>query len=256
MRAPCKPAAAARQNRELIGEYGAIQALGTYGAAACYSFGDVRPAHMVIGRILLFLALVPAAHAQLPEVRPSSVDSDVLLNLPYTMRLELGLAPLSVSPVRGPSQVFTADYWSRAYEERAQQQTRFGIRPPEGPGFALVQQTPVPGHPHFGFVQELRWPGGQPLTGLQFERKDLLFEGDRLSIRATSDIQTLVRGVGLSGSETEVELLSLLGWRSHSRLVWELGEPTRELRWQFSAGMDRRAAVQSSTVDLEVLRRF
>jgi hypothetical protein len=213
---------------------------------------------MVAARILFLLVIIPAAHAQLPEVRPSSADSDVLLNLPYTMRLELGLAPLSVSPVRGPSQVFTDDYWSRAYEERAQLQSRFGIRLADASSLRpyLVQQTPVPGHPNFGFVQELRWPGSSPLTGLQFERRDFLLSGDRLSIRATSDIQTLMRGTGLSGSETEVELLSLLGWRSHSRLVWQLGEPTHELRWQLSAGMDRRAATQSSTVDLEVMRRF
>jgi hypothetical protein len=214
---------------------------------------------MNVGRILLLLAIFPGAHAQLPEERPSSsVNPDVLLNLPYTMRLELGLAPLTESPVRGPSQVFTADYWSRAYEERAQLRNRFGIHLTEGPSLRpyLVQETPVPGHPHFGFVQELRWPGASPFTGLQFERRDFLFQGDRLSIRATSELSTLMRGTGLSGSETEIDFLSLLGYRSHSRLVWQLGEPTRELRWQFSAGMDRHAAVQSSTVDLEVLRRF
>jgi len=50
--------------------------------------------------------------------------------------------------------------------------------------------------------------------------------------------------------------LSLLGWRSHSRLVWQLGEPKHELQWQFSAGFDRRATTQGSRVDLQVLRRF
>src|SRR4029077_1081956 len=178
--------------------------------------------------------------------------SAMVFGVPFSMRLELG------SPLLGSrSSVFTSDYWSRAYTERAELENRFGIhlvdsalRP------YLVQQTPVPGHPHFNFVQELRWTGGSPLTGFQFERKSLLFQGDRLSIRATSDLQTLIRGAGLAGSETEVGMLSLLGWRSHSRRVWERGEPTRELRWQLSAGFDRRAYTQSSSLDLQVLRRF
>jgi hypothetical protein len=205
---------------------------------------------MSIGRILVLLALVaPAAYAQLPATADPRV---AVLGVPFSMRLELG------SPLIGSrSSVFTSDYWSRAYADRAELENRFGIHLADvGLRPYLVQQTPVPGHPHFNFVQELRWPGGSPLTGLQFERRDLLFRGDRLSIRATSDLQTLLRGIGLAGSETEVDMLSLLGWRSHSRLVWELGEPTRELRWQFSAGFDRRAYVQSSSVDLQVLRRF
>jgi hypothetical protein len=205
---------------------------------------------MSIGRILILLALAPAAYAQLPAGQPSADPRAVVFGVPFSMRIELG-SPLIASR----SSVFTSDYWSRAYAERAELENRFGIHLTELQPY-LVQQTPVPGHPHFNFVQELRWPGGSPLTGLQFERKDLLFQGDRLSIRATSDLQTLIRGAGFAGSETEVGMLSLLGWRSHSRLVWELGEPTRELRWQFSAGIDRRAYVESSSVDFQVLRRF
>jgi hypothetical protein len=212
---------------------------------------------MRIGWILLLWALVSAAQAQQSQGRLSSTDPDLLLaNLPYSMRLELG--SLSRSPIGARSSVFTSDYWSRAYDERFQLETRFGVHLVDQALFRpyLVQQMPVPGHPHFNFVQELRWPGGGPLTGLQFERKDLLVRGDRLTLRATSDLQTLVRGAGLSGSESEIGLLSLLGWRSHSRMVWQLGEPTRELQWQVSAGMERRAAAQSSSVDLQVLRRF
>lgn len=209
---------------------------------------------MSIGRIIILMALAPAVHAQLPQAeQPLTADpSAIVFGVPFSMRLELG-SPL----VASRSSVFTSDYWSRAYTERAELENRFGIHLVDSAMRPyLVQRTPIPGHPHFNFVQELRWPGGNPLTGLQFERKDLLFLGDRLSIRATSDLQTLIRGVGLAGSETEVDVLSLLGWRSHSRLVWELGEPTRELKWQFSAGFDRRAYVQSSSVDLQVLRRF
>jgi hypothetical protein len=226
------------------------------GDAAALGHRDLK---MRLGRILLLLALVPAAHAQLRQERPLAADPDVLLvGLPLTMRLELGLTPLGGLMAGVPSSVFTADYWSRAYAEKAQLENRYGVHLAMGALLqpTLVQKTPVPGHPQFNFVQELRWPGGKALTGLQFERKNLLFYGDRLSIRATSDLQTLFRGAGLSGSETEVDVLSLLGWRSHSRMVWQLGEPKHELQWQFSAGFDRRATTQSSSVDLQVLRRF
>jgi hypothetical protein len=214
---------------------------------------------MSVGRVLLALAVLPAAaQAQLFQARSLAGDVGVSLTLPHSMHIEMGLTPTSASLAAPASSVFTADFWMRAYEEREQLESRYdihlGARPTLQP--YLAQQTPVLGHPQLNLVQELRWPGGKPLTGLQFERKDLLFRGDRLSIRATSDLQTLFRGVGLSGSETEVDVMSLLGWRSHSRLVWELGEPTRELHWQFSAGLDRRATTQSSSVDLQLLRRF
>jgi len=41
-----------------------------------------------------------------------------------------------------------------------------------------------------------------------------------------------------------------------ARLAWELGDPTRELQWRFSASIDRRVAVQKSAVSLQMLRRF
>jgi hypothetical protein len=235
-----------------------------FGSSKGYPVGDAGALghrnllKMSVGRILFLLALAPAANAQLPHAQPLSADPDeLLLGLPHSMRLELGLTPLGGSLAGTHSSVFTADYWARAYAEKAQLENHFGVHLAMGALLqpALVRQTPVPGHPQFNFVQEWRWPGG-PLTGLQFERKNFLFQGDRLSIRATSDVQTLFRGVGLSGSETAVDMLSLLGWRSHSRLVWQLGEPKRELQWQFSAGVDRRAAVESSSVNLQVLRRF
>jgi hypothetical protein len=214
---------------------------------------------MSVRRILVLLALVaPAAYAQLPQGRPSSADPEpLLLGLPFSIKLEMGLSPAMGLSATAPSAVFTPDYWSRAYAERAQLENRFGIHLSDWAAFrpAVVQQMPVLGR-HFNFVQEWRWPGGNPLTGLQFERKDVLFRGDRLSIRATSDIQALIRGMGLSGSETEVGVLSMLGWRSHSHMIWQLGEPTRELQWQFSAGFDRRAKVESSSVQLQLLRRF
>ena len=194
------------------------------GDATALGYSDLK---MRLGRILLLLALVPAAHAQLRQERTFAADPDVLLvGLPFTMRVELGLTPLGGLMAGTPSSVFTADYWSRADAERAQLERRYGVHLAMGALLqpTLVQKTPVPGHPQFNFVQELRF-GRQALTGLQFERKNLLFHGDRLSIRATSDVQTLFRGAGLSGSETEVDVLSLLGWRSHSRLKRGLTGP-------------------------------
>jgi hypothetical protein len=211
---------------------------------------------MRLGGILLFLGLAPAAHGQALQGAPLSADPDTpLLSLPYSLRLELGSYTIASSPAGARSPVLTQDYWSRTYDERAQLETRFGIHLIDGWRPTLVQQSPVPGHPQFNFVQELRWPGAAA-TGLQFERRNLLLEGDRLTLRATSDLQTLFRGAGFSGSDTELELLSLLGWRSHSRLVWQLGEPVREWQWQLSAGMDRHAGAESSRLDFRVLRRF
>ncbi len=215
---------------------------------------------MSLRRILLLAALLSGAQASAePQGGPAlSADSDLLLaDLPYAMRLQLGISSFSAQRLES-SAVLTTGYWSREYDEQAEMESRFGVHLAGGaPAIRpyAVQQTPIPGHPEFNMVQEMRWPGG-PLTGLQFERRVLFLHGDRLTIRASSDIQTLMRGAGLSGSETELDILSLLGWRSHSRLVWQLGEPTRELQWQFSAGYDRRAYVQSSTVDLGILRRF
>jgi len=109
----------------------------------------------------------------------------------------------------------------------------------------------------FNFVQELRWPGAMPLTGLQFERKDLLFRGDRLTIRATSDLQTVFRrgpGPGRVRDRSRCVVIAGLAFRTRG---WfgQLGESRRtSFSGQFSAGMDRRAASQSSTVDLQVLR--
>ncbi len=200
------------------------------------------PRKVRTGTALLLCAVVAAARAQSPVERPASADPDLLLNLPYSMRLELG-PPSSPGWSAGTgSAVLTSNHRLRMLEERTQQQTRYGLN--------LVDQATSRSH------LLLQFPGGRPLAGLQYERKNFLFEGDQLSIRSTSDIQTLARGLGLSGTQVEGDALSLLGWRSHSRLAWELGDPTRELQWRFSASIDRRVAVQKSAVSLQMLRRF
>jgi hypothetical protein len=217
-----------------------------------------RPRKVKTGTALILCAVVAAARAQSPAERTVPADPDLLLNLPYSTRLELALPSWSGESAGSGSAVLTSDYRLRMLEERAQPQTRYGVNlsDPANARSTLLHQTPIPGHPRLNFIQELRFPGGRPLAGLQFERRNFLFEGDHLSIRSASDLQALTRGIGLSATEAEGDVLSLLGWRSHSRLVWELGEPSRELQWRLSAGIDRRATVQKSSVSLQMLRRF
>ena len=200
------------------------------------------PRKVRTGTALLLCAVLAAARAQSPVERPVSADPDLLLNLPYSMRLELGPSSKPGRSAGTGSAVLTSNHRLRMLEERTQQQTRYGVN--------LVD--PATSRSHL----LLQFPGGRPLAGLQYERKNFLFEGGQLSIRSTSDIQTLARGLGLSGTQVEGDALSLLGWHSHSRLAWELGDPTRELQWRFSASIDRRAAVQKSAVSLQMLRRF
>jgi hypothetical protein len=156
------------------------------------------------------------------------------------------------------SDVYSTGFRQRALNEREEWQFRFGVHAIEPNVLrpALLHQAPIGGSSRFNFVQELRWPGGQSLTGLQFERSNFLFAGDRVSIRSTSDVQTLARGAGLLGAGMGTDLMSFLGWRSHSQLQWQLGEPDHELQWRFTARMDRKSSNPSSAVDLQVLRRF
>jgi len=127
---------------------------------------------MSIGRILLLCVLIPPALAQTPlEGQPLSADSDrMAIDMPNGMRIDLGFSSFSSASLAAHSSVFTSLYWSRAYEERSELETRFGIHP--GAGLTLqpyaLQQVPVPGHPQFGFVQELCFPASQSMTGLQF----------------------------------------------------------------------------------------
>ncbi len=221
------------------------------------SIGLPGPLKRSAVKVLFLSALVAIARAQSPVEPTPSFHPDVLLNLPYSARLELDLRSLPGWSARMASAVLTSDYRLRMLEERAQLQNRYGVSAtdPETLGSSLVHQTAT-GHPQLNFIQELRFPGGRPLAGLQFERKDVLFKGDHLGVRSTSDIQALARGVGLSATQSQADVLSLLGWRSHSRLEWQLGDPTRELQWRLSAGVDRRATTQKSGVNLQLLRRF
>jgi hypothetical protein len=209
--------------------------------------------------LLLIMLVQPAvARSPLQDAEPYSDGPDLTLSSPADgMRIAARLSSLSTPSLQS---VFTTLYWSRAYEERAQLATRFGVHLtyglisdasslPQGPGL-------VPDRGSWGFAQELRWTSARPTTGLMFERQNLLMQGDRLSIRSNSDIQTLLRGAGVFNASAENDVLSLLGWRSRSQLVWQVGEPTREIQWQLTARFDRRAYAQTNTVGLNVLRRF
>src|SRR5882762_10051800 len=110
--------------------------------------GCFNPLKMRIVGILLFSVLVAAAQAQQPQGRLLPADGELLLRLPYSMRLELE------SPAGVPSSVFTSDYWSRVHEERARLASRDGkllVQPPKFRRHQL-QQTAVAGYAVFNFV--------------------------------------------------------------------------------------------------------
>src|SRR6266404_5036395 len=126
------------------------------------------PRKVRTGTALLLCAVVAAARAQSPVERPVSADPDLLLNLPYSMRLELGLSSKPEWSAGTGSAVLTSNHRLRMLEERTQQQTRYGVN--------LVDQATSRSH------LLLQFPGGRPLAGLQYERKNFLCEGDQLSI--------------------------------------------------------------------------
>jgi hypothetical protein len=218
-------------------------------------------------RILPILALwavgspAPAlepAEAALPESvalaePPGLADLDVS----HGLRLSRHTASLSAFGGGYRSSVFTSLYWSRAYEERAQLAERFGLH--WAYGLSLDEYDAhagvYAGHSPLGYPEDRKW-SAKPMAGLQFSRQDLLFRGDHLNIRATSDMQRLFREIGVFRSAEEVDALSLLGWRSNSSLTWELGDPVREIQWQFTARFDRRAYSQSNTANFSLTRRF
>ena len=78
----------------------------------------------------------------------------------------------------------------------------------------------------------------------------------RLLASEVTDVQALLRGAGVFSASAENDVLSLLGWRSRSQLLWQVGEPTREIQWQLTARFDRRAYAQTNTVSVGLLRRF
>jgi hypothetical protein len=179
------------------------------------------------------------------------------LDVSHGLRLSRETVSLSGSGSGYRSSVFTSLYWSRAYEERAQLAERFGLH--WAYGLSLDQVDPragaYAGHSPLGYPEDWKW-SAKPMAGLQFERQDLLFHGDRLSIRATSDLQRVFREIGVFRSTEEVDALSLLGWRSNSSLTWQMGDPVREVQWQFTARFDRRAYSQSNTANFSLTRRF
>jgi len=215
--------------------------------------------------IVLLAALQPALAwppSDDPAARINAADATdaggaAALDVGHGLRLSMQTTSLSATPLNDRSTVFTSLYWSRAYEERAQLRERFGVRWAYGVSFDPYDAGPgtYAAHSPLGYAENMRW-SAKPMAGLQYERQDLLFHGDRFSLRANSDMQTLFREVGVFRSSEEVDALSLLGWRSHSSLTWQLGEPTREIQWQLSARFDRRAYAQTNTANFSLLRRF
>jgi len=214
---------------------------------------------MRVACTVLLLALGQRAAALSPGLPSSPTDEPGLasLDVSHGLRLSVERGTLTSEPDTQRSSVFTALYWSRAYEARSQLVERFGLHWAYGVSFDGVEPQGV-GYTHhspLGYADEARW-SAKPVAGLRFERQNLFLQGDRFSLRATSDMQTFLREVGVMRSTEEVDCLSLLGWRSHSVLVWQVGEPTREIQWQFAARFDRRAYSQSNSANFSLLRRF
>ena len=215
---------------------------------------------MSIARMLLLLVLgQPALAQQAPQGTGLLADGPDLAvaQVPHGMRFALGVSSQSNLQLESRQSIFTSVYWSRAYEQKAQLEARFGVHLTHGFTFDpySLQLEPAAWHPPLGFMRDARW-SAKPRAGFLFERENLLLRGDQLSIRANSDIQTLCREIGLFKSSEEVDALSLLGWRSHSQLLWQIGQPTREIQWQFIARFDRKAYTQTNTMAVTILRRF
>jgi hypothetical protein len=196
----------------------------------------------------------PAGDEQLALASTSSIQA---LDLNVSHGVRLSYEPITLSRFSGLAQptVFTSMYWSRAHEEKAALAERFGLHWAYGLSVDPVGNAQYTGHSPLGYPENVHWTA-KAVAGLQIERHDLLFTGDRLSLRSTSDVQALMREAGVFRSSEEVDMLSLLGWRSRSSLVWQMGEPTREIQWQFTAKLDRRAYSQASTANFSLLRRF
>lgn len=210
----------------------------------------------------LFAALAGAARAQLAgddALQALDPAAPPIVDLDVSHGVRLGYESSHFGRLGGLSQssVFTSMYWSRAQEQKAELAERFGLHWAYGLAVDPVGFGPSPyaSRSPLGYPESTHW-SAKAVAGLQFERRGLLFAGDRFSLRSTSDIQTLVREAGMIRTPEEIDLLSLLGWRSRASMVWELGDPNREIQWQLSARMDRRAYSQASTANFSLLRRF
>lgn len=205
-------------------------------------------------RVLLLCASITLA--RVAAAQTDSVDPGLALS--YSKQLAVGLLPIAGREAETTSSVLTLGYRFRMLEEGTQQQIRYGVHATDQATWRpyLQQQEAVSDHLQLNLFQKFPLPGRRPQAGLQFERKDVLFEGDQLSIRSISDAQMFARAVGLFETDADGAVLSLLGWRSHMRVGWQLGDPARELQWSFSIGLDRRATVQKGAVGFQLQRRF
>jgi hypothetical protein len=219
---------------------------------------------MRIRTALLLTALAGAAFAQPAQddalrapiaVAPMAEALD--LDLSHGVRLAYEPVSLNRLPGLSQSAVFTSMYWSRAQQRKAELAEHFGLHWAYGLAVDPVGFEPgqYASRSPLGYPEGAHW-SAKPVAGLQFERRDLLFAGDHFSLRSTSDIQTLIREAGMVRSPEEIDMLSLIGWHARSSLVWELGDPNREIQWQFTARLDRRAYSQASTANFSLLRRF
>ncbi len=91
---------------------------------------------MSIARMLLLLVLgQPALAQQAPQVTGLLADGPDLavVQAPHGMRFALGVSSQSNLQLESRQSIFTSVYWSRAYEQRAQLEARFGVHLAHGP---------------------------------------------------------------------------------------------------------------------------
>jgi hypothetical protein len=95
-----------------------------------------------------------------------------------------------------------------------------------GGSAVVAMMPPIPVVPHgFGHYAELR------LTG-----SDVLLTGDRLTLRAGSDLHFFVQGAG--GGDWADVAAALAGWRSRAELRW--ARPTTIGEFSFTCHVDRK----------------
>ncbi|HUN93058.1 MAG TPA: hypothetical protein VMU33_13445 [Burkholderiaceae bacterium] len=160
------------------------------------------------------------------------------------------------------SSVLMPRYYDRVRAEQREIQARFGLHAVHGVAFeSSISMDQAQGDAaSAGTVRRepfvMRQSPTERLAGLRYDRDDVFVPGDRISIRAASDMQLLAKAAGLAQAPESTEALALLGLRSRVQFTWQVGDAGRALHWEAGARIDRRKDEVTSVVTLRMLRRF
>jgi hypothetical protein len=199
----------------------------------------------------------PAADAPASTTHP--ICRPTLSGSPRGADFSVCLDSWTPGPEELKSSVFADSYWERVRIERSEFQMRLGLHSVRGlafESFVVHDETVPPPQARPGLVVAPRLSAPERFAGLRWERDNLLFDGDRVTLRAASEMQLLARAAGLLQSPEQAEALSLLGFRSRLQLDWQLGEAERRIHWHLTARVDRRREDASSSLTLRATRRF